>query len=718
MMDDLQLLNAYVADGSEDAFRTVLERNAGLVYSAALRQTGDAHLAEEITQAVFVVLARKAGSLRSGTVLAGWLFRTTRFVAARAVRDKQLRQRREQEAAQMESYQSSSPAEASWDDIAPSLDEALAHLGQADRHAVLLRFFEKKGLKEVGRAIGSSEDAAKKRISRALDKLRGFLVRRGIVLSTLTLASVLAENSVQAAPAGVISSTFAAATAKAGTATMLALVKAALQAMFYAKVKTAAVSTGVLLAIAGTAFSTMSVLDEKPAPRFLPLPLEQLDGMPLANFPAGRLWGTLPTGSRTYGGVPFQISMRVQLHGNQDAREFRRYPARIAGIPVHERLARLHLVQGANISEREGTPVAALRLNYASGGTHTLFVVYGVHTREWWHYPNEVISAVTDPNTTVAWTGRSSDGDSNGATHRMFKTTFDLPASDEPVETIDCLSLFSRSSLIILAMTGEPGRGPIQRGAVSPDERRFRDSIALQVLDQSGQMIRGARVLGVAQTGAGEITLGKLDDTFSTSGIPIDFPAGARELRLRVTAPGYVPAEARWTAAPGERLGPRAMVHLLATEARTQGAGRESPEEARLAKASVQAAYELKRSGRHVEAIPAFEASIPRYPNHSDSYHGLAQSLRDSGSPLRALPNHDRAIELDPGRYDLYWERGLTYLRMRCFDDAIADFEACLARNHSFTNARLALVKAIRGKADFNTELPDTNFVQSEKAAK
>jgi hypothetical protein len=101
MTDDLDLLRDYAAHGSDDAFRTLLNRYVGLVYAAALRQVQNPHLAEEITQAVFLVLARKAGALRSGTVLAGWLFRTTRFLAARAIRDQQRRQRHEEEAARM-----------------------------------------------------------------------------------------------------------------------------------------------------------------------------------------------------------------------------------------------------------------------------------------------------------------------------------------------------------------------------------------------------------------------------------------------------------------------------------------------------------------------------------------------------------------------------------------------------------------------------------------
>jgi RNA polymerase sigma factor (sigma-70 family) len=226
MLNDLELLEQYAAEGCEDAFRAVLDRHLGLVYSAAVRQVHDPHLAEEITQAVFVVLARKAGSLRAGTVLAGWLFRTTRFVAARAVRDRQLRQLREQEAAQMQISQCSFGTEASWDEVAAVLDEALLRLGETERHAILLRFFEKKELKEVGQGIGSTEEGARKRVSRALEKLRRFLVQRGVVLSTATLAGALAENSVHAAPAALSASTFAAVTANAGTATTIRSFKA------------------------------------------------------------------------------------------------------------------------------------------------------------------------------------------------------------------------------------------------------------------------------------------------------------------------------------------------------------------------------------------------------------------------------------------------------------------------------------------------------------
>ena len=228
MTDDGQLLQQYTRERSEAAFGELVTRHIDLVYSAALRVAGgDSHLAQDVTQTVFLDLARKPGSVPQDAVLAGWLYRHAWFTAAKMVRTERRRQTREQTAMEMRALDDNTGSP--WEQIAPHLDEGLNQLSAADRDAIVLRFFKKQDFRVIGATLGVSEDTAQKRVSRALDKLRGALSKRGAALTATALASVLSAEAVVAAPAGLalsVTTTALAGAATVGTGLSVATIKA------------------------------------------------------------------------------------------------------------------------------------------------------------------------------------------------------------------------------------------------------------------------------------------------------------------------------------------------------------------------------------------------------------------------------------------------------------------------------------------------------------
>ncbi len=199
-LSDDELLRQYVRDGSNPAFTELVRRYLDAVYSAALRQVRSTAFAEEISQSVFLDLSRSAAKLNPGQPLVAWLYLVTRRTAADVIRRESRRQAREQTATEIAAMNSNPSV---WAQVEPLLDEALETLNEEDRQALLLRYMANKSLREVGENLGTSEDAAQKRVSRALEQLRLVFTRRGIALTAAGLVADLSANAVVAAPAGL-----------------------------------------------------------------------------------------------------------------------------------------------------------------------------------------------------------------------------------------------------------------------------------------------------------------------------------------------------------------------------------------------------------------------------------------------------------------------------------------------------------------------------------
>jgi len=252
MTEDAELISRYAADGSEAAFAELTRRHVDLVYSAALRLVnGDVHSAQDVTQQVFTEVARQAKRLARHPALVGWLYTTTRLMALRVNRTEQRRKAREQEANTMNELLHHDEPPADWNQLRPVLEDAMHELDDQDRHAVLLRYFQNKTLNEVGAALNLTENAARMRVERALDKLRGKLARRGVTTTASALAAAVAANAVQAAPAGFAATLSAAAIAGGAVqaSTLIAATKTiamtTLQKAIVTAALTAAVGTGV-----------------------------------------------------------------------------------------------------------------------------------------------------------------------------------------------------------------------------------------------------------------------------------------------------------------------------------------------------------------------------------------------------------------------------------------------------------------------------------------
>jgi RNA polymerase sigma factor (sigma-70 family) len=254
---DMDLVREFAHSNSEAAFTELVRRHINLVYSVARRCTGNDGNAHDVTQAVFIILARKAAGLREKTLLTGWLYETTRFAAARLLRTNARRHARENEAYMQstlnESNDAASPNHKNiWTQLAPHLEAAMDKLAARDRALLVLRFYENKSGPEAAALLGIREDAAHKRVARALEKLRKIFAQRGVTLTATAIAGAVSANSVHAAPAGLVSTL--AATACAAGANSFSL-STLIQTLLMKK------TTYAVLAAALTAVITISIVN-------------------------------------------------------------------------------------------------------------------------------------------------------------------------------------------------------------------------------------------------------------------------------------------------------------------------------------------------------------------------------------------------------------------------------------------------------------------------
>jgi RNA polymerase sigma factor (sigma-70 family) len=253
-MTDWDLLEQFTQSRCERAFGELVARHSGLVYATCRRRLRDPHLAEDATQAVFVVLARRPPARHRGSVLSGWLYQTAIYTCNNMIRSERLHRRHERRAI-VERERAFAPSPRVSAEVEVQLDNAMSSLSASDRSVLLMRYYENLDLRQIGAALGVSEKGASKRAARAMERLRGALGRAGTALSVNSATAALGELLRQPAPLGLIQRTAASVRSTAAATSIEAITQGVMQVMMYTKAKLIAAVTLVFVLIGGASIS-------------------------------------------------------------------------------------------------------------------------------------------------------------------------------------------------------------------------------------------------------------------------------------------------------------------------------------------------------------------------------------------------------------------------------------------------------------------------------
>jgi RNA polymerase sigma factor (sigma-70 family) len=615
---DAWLLREYAEHGKECAFAEITARHTNLVYSAALRQVDSPDLAAEIAQQTFIGLARGAQALTQKLAedasLAGWLCRIARNLSLNLRRDEFRRHSRERQA--MAQHDPTPETLPDWEQLRPLLDEAMADLSETDYDAIVLRYYQQQDLRSVGRALGLSDDAAQKRVSRAVEQLRESFAKRGLTLGAGGLVAVISANAVQAAPVGLAVAISAAAMLAAATLATTAAVTATATASATATVTAAAAKTIALTALQKAAIATLlaaavgtgiyevrqavqrrefnqappqqQAVQAGPASPADPAqPMTRAGGELPPVVPislAGVLvpaendqWDknsavkTIPRGKQIFGGIEFRVEGMIQLTSKgarDDQQNFRQTIVvplaetnfTAAGSQVVQRgsnVAAVHLLGATRYGGAGECDMAQVVWRYVDGSARASHVMFENHVRDWTRQPYQIPAHLPYLFSKVVW--RAPMPEQAGYWVRLYRFSYVNPEPGRVIQQIEFVSAMQTPTLVVVGLTLDPvrlGERPDDSPNLEPTDPAPGAQIEVAVQTSEGLPLSNAKVYVLFEPTGGKSPDSKTQVTDASGITRVGYPPAQDLQRLEIAASheNYFGRKTSWERQAGDSI--------------------------------------------------------------------------------------------------------------------------------------------------------------------